>query len=233
MLLLLSQLFEASLLMPSIKKPVLRVPAKPSEDTSYYHTVYPTQHLSELTTLLKTLDEDEPINDRFTARYLVTKEKTLLFAREGKPGIDIPAHRAIRNECLAAGNIIFSEDYESITGINHQSGDFHSTQGSMVWALAILLFMNAPLADSFTLIISDEVAGNFVSRHAVVTRATLATLIPAAIHGIDLSANNDLTIERRMYQDPRFSKKARYAFFTETPIPTAPLVDMVNGYDSP
>ncbi len=229
----LRQRFEEALFAPSLKKPVLRVPGRPSADNSYYHTFYPTQQLSELTDVLKILDADEPLNDRFTARYLVTKEKTLLFAREGRPGVDIPAHREIRGECLAAGNILFSEDYEHITGVNHQSGDFHSTQGSMVWVIAILLFMNAPIADSFTLILSNEVAGDFVSTRHEITKEALAALVPDAIHEIDLSANQTLSIERHMYQDTRFEKKRKYAFFTPTPAPTAPAVNIDNGYDSP
>ena len=234
MLLMLKQCFEEALINPVIKKPVRRVPTRPTQDASYYYSFYSANRLTELTDTLRTLDESESLNDRFTARYLVTKEKTLLFAREGQPGMEIPAHRSIRGECLAAGNVIFSENYEFITGINHQSGDFHSTKGSMVWAIAILLFMNVPISDRFTLVLSEEVAGEFVSTPSVITKAELLALVPDAMHGIDLAANIDLGIEPETFQDERFRKKRKYESFFATPAPAAPVVlNQASGYESP
>ena len=229
----LKQLFRAELLSPSIRKPIRRQPAAPSKDTSYHYTFYPTHALNELTRELKTLDPDEPIHNRLTARYLVTKEQTLFFAREGQPGVHIPAHRSIRAESLAAGNIIFSEDHRFITGINHQSGDFHSTTGSMIWALAILFMMHTPLAESFTFTLSEMIHSDFVCTPLIVTREELASLLPEELIDIDLSANGHIGIERHDFEDPRYKKRKRTVIEENTLPSTNTSVSEDSGYFTP
>lgn len=122
--------------------PVNRGPQKPSKTKKYSHNFYDIVHLSLLTEQLKGLSkpiDEEDYQYKFSIRYLVDIQGRIIFAREGKPGALIPAHKQIASMCLAAGNIFFNQDYSKIIKINNESGDFHPESPSLVHPLAILL----------------------------------------------------------------------------------------------
>ena len=139
--------FIACLAKKTTYDPVKRQPKRPRRDNSYQHILYPIQQLAALTAVLRTVDDDAC---KYSVRYLVTTEGKLLFAQEGLPGFSIPKHRQIREKCLAAGNVYFSDDYKSITKINHCSGDFHPSADSLIWPIAALYLLKAPIAVPFT-----------------------------------------------------------------------------------
>lgn len=128
--------------------PLRRPPEAPKKDDSYRHILYPVSRLGDLIDKLRAFDEFEDPDHKYSVRYLVTEAHQILFALEGKPGREIPAHSSISPSCLAAGNMFFSEDYRNVIAINHQSGDFEPRAGSLVWPLAILLNTDVPLARS-------------------------------------------------------------------------------------
>jgi len=151
----LNDLFSSFFESEKIYSPVKRPPQTPSSQKSYKHCFYPLLKLDALIAELKKLSDDEDEN-KFSVRYLVTPDKKIIFAREGREGRDIPAHKSMNSTCLAAGNIFFSPDFKLITKINHQSGDFHPDMASLLWPLAILSLMKAPLANPFII----EVGGD-------------------------------------------------------------------------
>ncbi|AHE66082.1 hypothetical protein [Legionella oakridgensis] len=157
----LSALFTTRLAEVVSYAPVPRPPATPRHDRTIKHTLYPIEHLPELIAELEKLDDAEG-DKKFSVRYLVDEENVLWLAREGKPGRHIPAHRQMRDNCLAAGNIFFSQDFTEITKINHQSGDFHPDAASLLWPLAILNCMKTTLSNPCVIEVSRITpAGNF------------------------------------------------------------------------
>ena len=80
-----------------------------------------------------------------TVRFLVDMKYQLWFAEEGAASKKIPAHYQMTNEppsaasCISAGNIIFSSDYQTITHVNHKSGDFRPDFNSLQYLFAILI----------------------------------------------------------------------------------------------
>ncbi len=120
-------------------------------------TIYPISELSALITKLKMIEnedidsDDEDRNCKVRLRYLVDVNFNLWFAQEGAATRKIPAHYQMTGEkssdarCVLAGNIEFSEDYQTITMINHKSGDFRPDFKAMKWILAILIANEAIL----------------------------------------------------------------------------------------
>ena len=84
-------------------------------------------------------------------RYIVKTNGDMLFAREGRPGRLIAAHRQMSGSCLAAGNIFFNDDFTEIIAVNNQSGDFTPQPHSIIWPLKILLKSSLAFSQDFTL----------------------------------------------------------------------------------
>jgi|GEM_PF-2697376 len=121
-------------------------------------TIYPISGLSKLITELSLTpnhgissdneidnDDDEDQSSKIRLRYLVDVNFNLWFAPEGSASRMIPAHYQMTGEmanaarCVVAGNIEFSEDYQTITMINHKSGDFRPDFHALKLVLAILV----------------------------------------------------------------------------------------------
>lgn len=200
----LKQLFFEAFQNPVIKKPVHRPPHKPIINHSSKHLLYPINALQELIGVLKGLDPYDDYDERFSARYIVLEDGQLLLAREGSPCRTIPAHREMGSHCIAAGNIYFSTDYQLITKINHQSGDFHSTQGSMVWPLAIILLSNAAISPSFTIDISNVNSNGKFTIESLdnLSSENLINLLPVGIMDVVGPANVEelIVVKARNYQ---------------------------------
>lgn len=207
----LSALFTARLTEDISFAPVRRPPATPRRDRTSKHTLYPIEHLSELITELEKLDDDEG-NKKFSVRYLVDEEHVLWLAREGKPGRYVPAHRQMRESCLAAGNIFFSKDFTQITKINHQSGDFHPDAASLLWPLAILNSMKAPLSDSCVIEIGHlSLSGDFeIASELSLTSEEMTFILSdsVAVQEKLIAANHGKTLQIMEYVAP-----ARYPRF--------------------
>jgi hypothetical protein len=147
----------------------------------------------------------------FCVRYLVSTDKQILFAREGRPSQYIPQHKQIRSTCLAAGNIYFSQDFKSIRKIDHCSGDFHPNTSSLVWPLAILVHMNAPLAK--TLFVEESTVDNqghfAVTTLHEITATELKRLIPQTVPPDIIVINSSTHIEQSP-QSPQSQNKTMH-----------------------
>lgn len=210
----LKQLFFDAFQSPVLKRSISRPPQKPKTDNSYKHFLYPISALPALIDTLQGLDPDDGYNEKFSVRYIVLEGGTLLLAREGAPGRSIPAHREMGLRSLAAGNIYFSPDYQFITRINHQSGDFHSTQGSLVWPLAVLILTNTTLSSSFTIDISNvDRYGEFKTEALFnLSHEKLYSLLPEGIEAIVVPSNVDGTVVINEFNDSR-KPNSSMAFF--------------------
>ena len=232
----LRDLFSETFQQPLLRKPLSRVPDAPKADNSYIHLFYPIKALPELINMISNLDIRDGYHNKFSVRYIVLPRGEIFFSREGKPGHDIPAHRAMGSKCLAAGNIYFSDDYQFITKINHQSGDFHSTQGSLVWPLAAILLTNTAISNPFKLDISHtNASGEFETETLFeLTPEELLDLLPEGISERILPANLDATIRFDEFEP---SKKRKHIGFFNHPDTakmrrvTLPVV--VNGANTP
>ncbi len=176
--------------------PVPRPPRRPMRDSSYTHHLYPIRNLRPLIEILKKIDEEDG-DQKYSVRYLVTREGRLLCALEGRPGRSIPEHKQMRASCLAAGNIYFSADFTEITKITHRSGDFHPAVASLVWPIAAVHLSGATLAKRLIVEesnVDDEGRFNTVALHHF-TSPMIETLFSAEIRAQIIAANEDTTIE--------------------------------------
>ena len=84
-------------------------------------------------------------------RFLLSTNNNLIFAKEGYPSKDIPAHFQMANlnyehaKCLTAGNAFFNEKGE-LCKINHKSGDFRPSFDSLQFVFPALLKAGIPIA---------------------------------------------------------------------------------------
>lgn len=84
-------------------------------------------------------------NHKTSVRYLIDSNYQLWLAWEGVPGGKVPAHSQMTGSnhagisCIAAGNIKFSKENNTIIRVNNKSGDFQPAFDNVKWLLAILL----------------------------------------------------------------------------------------------
>ncbi len=194
---------------------------------SYKYSLYPIKQLPALAENLKKLDLSDSFVERYSPRYVVTPQYQALFAPEGKPCYDVPAHRNMANTCLAAGNIGFSEDYRFITYINHQSGDFLSSQGSLVWILAALVWGNVPLTEKFTIHVSqlNENKEFVTAAFFILSPSDLEDLLPKELKNEVIVANHSdeiivKTNVKRTADTLMQSSKRRSLDRRESPVPS-------------
>ena len=118
------------------------------------------------------IPEEDNAMERYAVRFVVDTDGSLWFAQEGKRTKTVPAHSEMRNRCRAAGTLFFSEDYRSIIKITNTSGHFKPHIGSLIWALAALLSVKAPISSS---VILDFFP---IAAPISITRDDLVTLLP-------------------------------------------------------
>lgn len=123
-------LFENSL---DVQPAICKAPRQSNTD----FTRYPLCKLSDLL-------EELRAKHKTTIRYLIDTEYNLWLAREGAPGGKVPSHAQMTGSnstgtsCIAAGNIKFSKENNTIIKINNKSGDFQPAFDSIKWLLAII-----------------------------------------------------------------------------------------------
>ncbi len=119
------------------------------------YDIYPIKHVNTL--CMERQDK--------TVRYFVDSNMQLWVAPEGVPSEKIPAHFQMSGvsksqaTCVAAGNLIFSEDFQRLVKVSNKSGDFQPNFQCLQWILAILITneSNLPFALSDTLILEKAV----------------------------------------------------------------------------
>ena len=119
---------------------------------AFRFSFYPISQLNKFQRWIITTTND----DKRIAKFVVTKDKTLLIAQEGKAGHLIPRHGDMaKHGALAAGFIFFNPSGEVI-GVSNESDDFkdHTLQ-RMLWPLIILLTKGVPLGPLITVINHD------------------------------------------------------------------------------
>jgi len=163
------------------------------------YAIYPLTQLDTFITALKKLacstDSESDDENAHSMRFVVTADKQILFAREGVVSASIPRHEEIRGKCLAAGKIVFSQDYKSIIKVNHCSGGFCPKFSSLVWPLAILAQMRAPLADTVEVEEWGVVKSKFQAvRSQKMTIGDIQKLVPQLSKPM-ISINNSQEIE--------------------------------------
>ncbi|MFY7697461.1 MAG: hypothetical protein ACOVQX_01350 [Legionella sp.] len=184
----------------TVYAPVKRPQQTPHREKELRHRFYPIKQLEALIDVLSKMDDDEDDDYKFSIRYLVTEDKQLLLAREGKEGKYIPAHKTIRNRCLAAGNLYFSRDFKKIIKINHQSGDFQPSIESLLWPLAILYFMQAPLEKNLIIELNKKsINHTIMSTELIVSDIVLKKLLPHELATTVIEANQATAIEENNY----------------------------------
>ncbi len=155
-----------ALFLKEYTSPYMMLPVKSDggrPQSFYNHHIYSYGALDVLINRLKNItpDSDELYEQdqltRFSVRYIVDVDGTLWFAQEGETGGTVPAHTDMRDRCYAAGNIFFSQDYESIIKITNKSGHFKPDNSSLIWAIAALRSVDAPLASNVILELQSSV----------------------------------------------------------------------------
>lgn len=119
------------------------------------YDIYPIKHINKLF-----MDRQNK-----TVRYFVDSNMQLWVAPEGVPSEKTPAHFQMSGvsksqaTCVAAGNLIFSEDFQRLVKVSNKSGDFQPNFECLQWILAILATneSNLPFALSDTLILEKAV----------------------------------------------------------------------------
>ena len=145
------------------------------------HLIYSYKALPELIKELKKRtrsswdDEDEDQMYRFAVRYVVDLTGTIWFAKEGSTGRLVPDHAHMSHACYSAGNIYFSEDYQSITKITNKSGHFKPDPDTLVWAIAALSSLDASFAPSLSMVMHTK-SDSIVSE---LSAEELLSLLPA------------------------------------------------------
>lgn len=103
-----------------------------------HFTLYPIHRLAELVAIIQAKSQKK-------LRFVVDRSGHAWFAEEGSPNRTTPAHYQMldsnerHTQCITAGSIRFSDDYQTIAKIKNKSGDFHPSVDSLKWFLAILL----------------------------------------------------------------------------------------------
>ena len=142
----LQDILQTGLIEKETLFPVLRN-IDPKQSSPSPSATYALENFNQLVDKLKKLDNDGS-DHKYTIRYLMRDENTLLLAREGRRSVDVPGHKNMSNYCIAAGNLYLSQDFKTVIGISHDSGDFLPSMGSLVFPLRRLLKTN--LLDSTT-----------------------------------------------------------------------------------
>ncbi|MDR3442605.1 MAG: hypothetical protein P4L65_06265 [Legionella sp.] len=127
-------------------------------------------------------------NEKYSIRYLVTREMQILFAPEGRPSNTIPGHKQMASSCLAAGNIFFSKDFSRITKITNCSGDFLPFDISIIWPLMILTLcpiLNSDNSEYFFIKTSSGI-------QAKINKEKMQELIPDIIRNAILLAHQEI-----------------------------------------
>ena len=157
----IAALFEAANNRKNIITPHRRYCDRPlSRNTS--HLIYSYKALPELIKKLKKVErfhldyEEEYQLERFAVRYVVDETGTIWFAREGATSQTIPDHAQISHFCYSAGNIYFSEDYQSIVKITNKSGHFTPDPDTLVYAIAALSSVGANFAATLSLVMHTK-----------------------------------------------------------------------------
>lgn len=163
----------------------------------YRHYIYSYAALPELIKELKRIparqsDDEDDTRDRLAVRYTVDDEGKIWFAKEGRPSMSIPDHARIRSHCYSAGNIYFSEDYESITHITNKSGHFQPSPGTLVWAIAALLSLKACFSETITIVMHTSSDSKVLPSETALSADALLSLLP---DGPFPDSNNDFWIE--------------------------------------
>ncbi|MBA2649180.1 MAG: hypothetical protein H0U75_06185 [Legionella sp.] len=126
-----------------------------SKNRKSEHVIYSLCNLNQLLQLLPT---SHPSVSKSSLRYVVTLDKQIYFAFEGRPSAFIPEHYKMVSEnkslarCLAAGNIILEREKRGqycLKIINNKSGDFTPRLDTMKWILSGLLAYQAFLPHQF------------------------------------------------------------------------------------
>lgn len=162
---------EAECLFNSFK-PVLRCPPPPlnlymlfSIAPDELKKTYDLSALSSLILKLKNksseIEDENEYAQKYSVRYLITPDWQIIFAPEGAPSQLIPSHREMNHQCLAAGNLYFSHDYNCVTGINNQSGDFKPSMFSIIWTILMLNDSGLKIHDNFFIDLYGEDAEHF------------------------------------------------------------------------
>lgn len=149
----------------------------------YRHCIYSYAALPALQQILKTVPETHfslghQTNEvfKYSVRYVIDPSGTIWFAQEGAKGNSTPTHSQINEHCIAAGNVIFSNNYERIIKINNKSGHFEPGIETLVWTIAALLSLNAPLAQEIELEFQRGV--NVENETIILSPDELRSLIP-------------------------------------------------------
>jgi|GEM_PF-2425716 len=156
----LRNILHAGLLEKEAWFPVVRN-SDPKQSSPSPSAIYALDNFSQLVEKLKKLDNDRS-EHKYTIRYLMPDENTLLLAREGKRSVDVPGHKNMCNSCIAAGNLYLSHDFETVMGISHDSGDFLPSMGSLVFPLRRLMETNLldSTADLYPIRFKSQVLGS-------------------------------------------------------------------------
>lgn len=198
------------------------------------YKIYPICALDDLIAVLRSKEEPEVV-----VRYLVDMNGYFWFAEEGHPSKLIPSHNQMVGNssetptCLTAGNLVFSDDYQSIIAIDHKSGNFKPSFNSLLWALVILAANEASFAKlGITLNMDlsvDELntAGGLVKKH-ILTKADIIEWVHDTVEDEDLVyfAEQPTAIKTVYYATP-----ARRFHFHASPTPLEYDADVEDDSD--
>ena len=192
----------SGLLTPTLHYPSHSIAHPPD----YKYVLYPIKKIDAFHNELRTSNTD----DFRIAQYIVTDKQQLLISREGTPGMTIPRHQHMnKGSILSAGYIFFEGKSGKIVGISNESSDFeHLNLKCLLWPVAILQLMNAPVADIFSITPNHEIRQFELNKK---DRQTIVEGIPSRLRKSALAANQCDKIIKRA------SSERRESFFTFLP----------------
>lgn len=129
---------------------IRKVSIPPLRPTSIDQSIYSWMALPDLIAKLKTkrrdsFDEEADRLERLSVRFVVDTHHHLWFSFEGECGVTIPAHSDMVNDAdvLSAGNLVFSDDYQTIIEITNKSGHYEPAFGSVVFLISSLFALES------------------------------------------------------------------------------------------
>lgn len=133
-------------------------PSRPPSRPYKYH-LYPVKQISTLHTALQAKKD----NDVRIIQYIVTSQKKLLLAQEGSSSTFTPTHKEMMinparvKATVRAAGYLFLNTCGEIIGISNESEDFSNlSRESLLYPVAILHLMNAPIAKTFSVILTSD-----------------------------------------------------------------------------
>lgn len=187
--------------------------AVPTEAQVSSYKVYPVTQIAALIAELQqiTLQPHQPMELKYSARYLVNDKGELWFVRAGIPIKDFSVFEQNANKALATGYVYFSADFKSIRMIDNQCDGVVLTRERLAYPLVMLFIYAEKYLGEILLKGSDSSISRMSAERLRVLGAPSTV---DSVHRLALVKANESLEVRTM--DERVASKKRF-FFSASP----------------